>query len=127
MVIPKEIIAYLKMVSEKVNIIDTEEFETLMKVGEIKNYFLLDIREREVFQKFRIPESVNIPFKELGKKLGLLPGDKKILIICNSGFTAAQSLSLLNSIGFQTYILRDGINGYLEQGKNTKENILRTA
>ncbi|MDK2824108.1 MAG: hypothetical protein PWQ67_825 [Clostridia bacterium] len=127
MVIPKEVISYLEEISRQTNIIDNEEFEQIIANGEIEQYLILDIRERELFQKFRFPNSINIPFKELGKNLNRIPSDRKIMIICNSGFTAAQSLSLLNSIGYKTCILKDGINGYLEEGKNAKNNILRTA
>ncbi|KJS21125.1 MAG: hypothetical protein VR72_11930, partial [Clostridiaceae bacterium BRH_c20a] len=67
------------------------------------------------------------PFKELGRNLIKLSSDKRILLICNSGFTAAQSLSLLKSIGLKTYILESGINGYLEEGRNARNNILRIA
>ncbi|KJS86897.1 MAG: hypothetical protein JM58_06105 [Peptococcaceae bacterium BICA1-8] len=37
--------------------IDLVEFETLMILGDIKEYFLLDVRENEDFQLERIPGS----------------------------------------------------------------------
>ncbi|MFZ5946115.1 MAG: rhodanese-like domain-containing protein [Bacillota bacterium] len=127
MSIPKEIIKQLMEISDSKSIINNEELERIIMTGEIEEYKVLDIRERELFKKFRFPNSINIPFKELGRNLTKLPSDKRILLICNSGFTAAQSLSLLNSIGLKTYILENGINGYLEEGTNARKNILRTA
>jgi len=127
MAIPKEIVKQLMEISVSKSVINNEELEKIILTGEIKHYKVLDIRERELFQKFRFPNSINIPFKELGRNLTKLPLDKRILIICNSGFTAAQSLSLLKSIGLKTYILENGINGYLEEGKNARNNILRIA
>jgi len=127
MTIPKEIIKQLMEISDSKSVINNEELERIIMTGEIEDYKVLDIRERELFQKFRFPNSINIPFKELGRNLTKLPSDKRILLICNSGFTAAQSLSLLNSIGLKTYILENGINGYLEEGINARNNILRVA
>ncbi|MFZ5945854.1 MAG: rhodanese-like domain-containing protein [Bacillota bacterium] len=127
MTIPKEIIKQLMEISDSKSVINNEELERIIMTGEIEDYKVLDIRERELFQKFRFPNSINIPFKELGRNLTKLPSDKRILLICNSGFTAAQSLSLLNSIGLKTYILENGINGYLEEGRNARNNILRIA
>ncbi|KJS86902.1 MAG: hypothetical protein JM58_06140 [Peptococcaceae bacterium BICA1-8] len=127
MAIPKEIVKQLMEISDSKSVINNEELERIILTGEIEHYKVLDIRERELFQKFRFPSSINMPFKELGRNLTKLPSDKRILLICNSGFTAAQSLSLLKSIGFKTYILENGINGYLEEGRNARNNILRIA
>ncbi|KJS18856.1 MAG: hypothetical protein VR72_21110 [Clostridiaceae bacterium BRH_c20a] len=127
MTIPKEIIKQLMEISDSKSVINNKEFERIILTGEIEDYKILDIRERELFQKFRFPNSINIPFKELGRNLIKLSSDKRILLICNSGFTAAQSLSLLKSIGLKTYILESGINGYLEEGRNARNNILRIA
>jgi len=127
MAIPKEIIKQLMEISDSKSVINNEKLEKIIFTGEIEHYKILDIRERELFQKFRFPNSINIPFKELGRNLTKLPSNKRILLICNSGFTAAQSLSLLKSIGFKTYILENGINGYLEEGRNARQNILRIA
>jgi len=127
MTIPKEIIKQLMEISDSKSVINNKEFERIILTGEIEDYKILDIRERELFQKFRFPNSINIPFKELGRNLIKLSSDKRILLICNSGFTAAQSLSLLKSIGLKTYLLESGINGYLEEGRNARNNILRIA
>jgi len=127
MTIPKEIIKQLMEISDSKSVINNKEFERIILTGEIEDYKILDIRERELFQKVRFPNSINIPFKELGRNLIKLSSDKRILLICNSGFTAAQSLSLLKSIGLKTYLLESGINGYLEEGRNARNNILRIA
>ena len=94
--------------------------------GEIANYLLIDIREEKLYQNLHFPNSINIPYRKIGQKLASIPRDKKIVIICNSGFTAAQSVSLLNFIGFKAFILGNGINGYLEKGQYIN-TILRLA
>ncbi|KTE90738.1 hypothetical protein AT727_24040 [Desulfitobacterium hafniense] len=93
--------------------IDMMEFDDLMSNNQ---YFLLDIREKKEFLKFRFKGSENIPFMQVGYRLDEIPFDKKIILICNTGFTAAQTSSLLNILGYQTWILRDGILGYIEMG-----------
>ncbi len=127
MQIPKEIVNQLAELSASKNVINNEEMDRIISTGEIADFEVLDIRERKLYQKFWFPNSSNIPFKELGRNIKSLPLDSKILIICNSGFTAAQSLSLLNLIGFKTHILENGINGYIEEGKDAGNNILRVA
>ncbi|KUO52671.1 MAG: hypothetical protein APF76_14365 [Desulfitibacter sp. BRH_c19] len=127
MQIPKEIVNQLTKISASKYVINNEEMDRMIATGEIKDFKVLDIRERNLYQKFCFPNSSNIPFKELGRNIKSLPLDTKILIICNTGFTAAQSLSLLNLIGFKAHILENGINGYIEEGKNALNNILRVA
>ena len=96
--------------------IDMMEFNNLMSLDTKKEYFLLDIREKKYFTSFRIKGAKNIPFKQVGNRLDEIPLDKKIIVICNTGFTAAQTSSLLNILGYKTWVLRDGIEGYIEMG-----------
>lgn len=96
--------------------IDMLEFDNLMSLDTRKDYFFLDIREKEHFVCFRIKGSKNIPFKQVGNRLNEIPLDKKIIVICNTGFTAAQTSSLLNILGYKTWVLRDGIEGYIDMG-----------
>ncbi|MBZ4654080.1 MAG: rhodanese-like domain-containing protein [Bacillota bacterium] len=96
--------------------IDLVKFEEMNIKGQLKGYILLDIREREKFNAFRIAGSINIPFREIGANLERIPKDQKIILICNTGFTAAQTSSLLNLLGYQTWTLRDGIEGYIDIG-----------
>ncbi|MFZ7104017.1 MAG: rhodanese-like domain-containing protein [Peptococcaceae bacterium] len=96
--------------------IDLFEFESLVTWGNINKYFLLDVREFDEFQQVRIPGSVNIPCSRLAQKINDIPVNQQVIIISEKGIVAAQISSLLNSCGFKTWTLREGIEGYLDIG-----------
>ena len=100
--------------------IDLMEFEMLMIPGEINEYFLLDVREHDDFQKERIPGSVNIPYSQLSMKIDEIPTEEKVIIISKKGIIAAQISSLLNACGYRTWTLREGIEGYIDIGGNVE-------
>ncbi len=47
--------------------------------------FLLDVREKVELAVEQVPEAVNIPMGELRSRLGELPRDREIQVICRSG------------------------------------------
>jgi len=100
--------------------IDLVEFETLMILGDLKEYLLLDVRENEDFQQEKIPRSVNIPYSQLTTKINEIPSEQKIIIISQKGLIAAQISSLLNACGYRTWTLREGIEGYIDIGGNVE-------
>lgn len=118
----KSIKGYFQSIPQDKFGIDLVRFEEMNLRGQLEEFLLLDIRETSKFASFRIPGSINIPFREVGANLGLIPKDKKTIIICNSGFTAAQTTSLLNLLGYQTWTLREGIEGYIDIGGQVERN-----
>lgn len=49
-----------------------------------KKYILIDVREKDEFQHFSIPGSINIPLNQINKNLKKFK-DKKIIFICKTG------------------------------------------
>lgn len=75
-------------------------------------YFLVDIRSREDFEKGYIDSTdLNIAFAQVGYNLDLLPRDKTIVVGCYSGQTAAQVVAALRIAGYDAYSIRGGITG----------------
>jgi len=54
---------------------------------------------------------MNIPVTELGKpeNLALLPFDKPVLLICNSGHNASVAEGVLRILGYEAWALRGGM------------------
>lgn len=102
------------------------ELKEKMDRGEAKDLFLLDVRLPEDYQKFHIPGTINIPFKEIAREenLSRLPRDKQIIVICYLGHTSSQVISILGMLGFKAQGMKFGMgvvptpgmckNGWLE-------------
>jgi rhodanese-related sulfurtransferase len=62
--------------------------------------FILDVRETSEWTQFHIPGAVVIPLGQLGDRLGELPRDKAIVVVCHSGARSAMGLDIIRKAGF---------------------------
>lgn len=77
--------------------------------------YLLDVRSPEEFQNGHIPGAVEIPLKELSRRLKELPADKTqpILVYCNNGDRSARAARLLYNEGRKdVYHLSGGLRAW---------------
>ncbi|GBE58161.1 putative adenylyltransferase/sulfurtransferase MoeZ [bacterium BMS3Abin01] len=77
--------------------------------------FLLDIRLAEDYEKVgHIEGATNIPFADVAvpENLDRLPKDKKIIVICYTGNTAAQATMILRILGYDASVLKFGSMGW---------------
>lgn len=90
----------------------------------VKNdVFLLDARTRLEFEKGHIEGFTNIPLDELRGRLGELPADKGIYLMCETGLRSYLACRLLTQHGFECYNLAGGYRFYSAcHGKGKKEN-----
>jgi NADPH-dependent 2,4-dienoyl-CoA reductase/sulfur reductase-like enzyme/rhodanese-related sulfurtransferase len=70
---------------------------------------LLDVRETVELAVERVPEAVNIPLGELRARLGELPQDREIRVICRSGQRAYYATRILVQEGFQARVISGGM------------------
>ncbi len=77
--------------------------------------FLLDVREPLELAVESVPEALNIPLGQLRARLGELPRDREIHVICRSGQRAYLATRLLLQNGFQA---RDVSGGMLSMAHN---------
>jgi NADPH-dependent 2,4-dienoyl-CoA reductase/sulfur reductase-like enzyme/rhodanese-related sulfurtransferase len=71
--------------------------------------FLLDVREPVELAVESAPGAVNIPLGQLRARLGELPRDREILVICRSGQRAYSATRLLLQKGFKARNLAGGM------------------
>jgi rhodanese-related sulfurtransferase len=71
--------------------------------------FLLDVREPFELSVEKAPGAVNIPLGHLRARLGELPRDKEILVICRSGQRAYSATRVLLQNGFNARIISGGM------------------
>ena len=71
--------------------------------------FLLDVREPFELAVENLPDALNIPLGQLRARLGELPRDKEILVICRSGQRAYSATRILLQKGFKARNLAGGM------------------
>ncbi len=71
--------------------------------------FLLDVREPFELAVEQAPGALNIPIGQLRERLGELPRDREILVICRSGQRAYYAMRMLLQKGFNARTLSGGM------------------
>ena len=77
--------------------------------AEAKDHFLLDVREPVELAVESVPEAINIPLGQLRARLGELPRDHEIHVICRSGQRAYYATRILLQHGFNAKIISGGM------------------
>lgn len=84
----------------------------------LKNYLVIDLRDSLAYQSGHIPGSVNVGMDKILSYLEskvYAPAYPKIVLVCNSGQTAAYTTSLLRLIGYgNVYALKYGLSSWSE-------------
>jgi NADPH-dependent 2,4-dienoyl-CoA reductase/sulfur reductase-like enzyme/rhodanese-related sulfurtransferase len=75
----------------------------------IKGAFLLDVRNPVELVVASVPGAVNIPLGELRARLGELPRDREILVICRSAQRAYYATRILLQNGFKARTVSGGM------------------
>lgn len=65
--------------------------EYLERARDGKPHLLVDVREVEEFNDYRLPDALNIPLMELQGRLPELEGSGEVYLICKSGSRSAQA------------------------------------
>ena len=71
-----------------------------LRLWQAKEAILIDVRTPAEYREGHIPGVANIPLDELEKRLGEIPKDKKVVLICRTGNRSAQGARFLRSKGF---------------------------
>jgi rhodanese-related sulfurtransferase len=77
---------------------------------ELSDFFVLDIRSAKDYAIAHVPGAINVPFALIAKPENLIqyPTDRPILVVCYTGHTASMTSSILNTLGFDAWALRNG-------------------
>lgn len=88
---------------------------------DLENSYLIDVRQREIFEISTIEGAVNIPIAQLRNRINEVPRDKKVILFCNTGYTSYNASRILIQNGFNNvYSLCGGISFYKELVKDKK-------
>ena len=69
---------------------------------------MLDVRDPEEVADGAIDGSVNIPMQDVADRLGELPTDRDIVVICHLGVRSAHVAKQLNALGYDRALNLDG-------------------
>ena len=96
-----------------------------IKSAELKQrkgeFLVLDIRDGISFSKGHVERSINIDvyddihqgnYDAVRQKLEKLPKGKTIITVCNAGVTAQPASLILESMGYKTKVLENGMMGW---------------
>ena len=84
---------------------------TYDRAAEMENALFVDVRTRKEFEAGNIPDSVNIPREELRERIGELPKDRDLDVLCRSGVRSYAACRVLRQTGFD--LLSNLSGGYI--------------
>lgn len=91
--------------------------------SELGHSFLLDVRSPEEWKIGHIADAVHIPGGSLKKRIGELPRDRTIHVMCGSGYRSSVATSLLLRAGFSDVVnLAGGMAAWRAQGLPLEDN-----
>lgn len=70
--------------------------------------FVLDVRTQEEWNEFHAPNTTLIPLDQLQARLGEIPTDQEIVVVCRSGNRSQQGRDILINAGFTNVTSMEG-------------------
>jgi rhodanese-related sulfurtransferase len=92
--------------------ISVEEAYQLYQQGS----FVLDVRTQQEWDEYHAPNTTLIPLDQLQSRLGELPKDKQIVVVCRSGNRSQEGRNILLSAGFQASSMAGGLSEWKAKG-----------
>ncbi len=89
-----------------------KEADSLVRAGAV----LLDVREQTEWYAGHAPGARHVPLGNLEGKLGALPRDRRVVVVCRSGNRSARATALLVRSGFEAVNLNGGMRAWAAAG-----------
>jgi rhodanese-related sulfurtransferase len=80
-----------------------------VRVEQVGDAFLLDVREDVEWADGRAPGAVHVPMYDVPERLDALPSDARIAVICHVGARSAQVASWLRAQGYDAHNVDGGM------------------
>lgn len=101
--------------------VSVDEALVLSKEGAL----IIDVREPDELAElaYDVKEIKNIPLGELETRIGEVPKDKQVIVVCRSGGRSSNAYELLKSKGFENIAnMEGGMNAWHDKGFPVKTN-----
>ena len=84
---------------------------------------LLDVREPDEWAAGHAPEAVHIPMGDIAGRLGDLPEDNEVYVVCRSGGRSARVTAYLNANGWDAKNVGGGMQSWQAAGRPLTSDI----
>lgn len=81
---------------------------------------LVDVRQPEEWADVRIDGAVLIPLPELSERIGDVPADQPVIVVCRSGNRSGRATDTLRHAGIDAVNLDGGMNAWTASGFPTR-------
>ena len=78
---------------------------------------LLDVREIDEWEAGHAPTARHLPMSELAARLGELPDDDPLYVVCRSGGRSARVVAYLANQGYPAVNVEGGMQAWSAQGR----------
>ena len=93
--------------------IDVDELASRLERGAA----LIDVRQPDEYEEARVPQAVLIPLAELPDRVGELPTDAPLVIICRSGARSMRACEFLAGSGVEAANVAGGTLAWIDSGR----------
>ncbi len=81
-----------------------------------RGVFTVDVRAQEEWDEYHAPNTHLIPLDELQNRLGEIPQDQEILVVCRSGNRSQQGRDILLAAGYNATSMAGGLKEWYAKG-----------
>ena len=78
---------------------------------------LIDVRQPDEYDEFHVPGARLIPLMDIPDRIGEVPSDSTVYVICGSGGRSARAVQFLNAHGLDTVNVSGGSKAWRAAGR----------
>ncbi|GII95842.1 sulfurtransferase [Sinosporangium siamense] len=78
--------------------------------------YLLDVREHDEWQAGHVESAVHIPLGELQRRVGEVPKESTVYVVCRVGGRSANAVAWLNHVGWDAVNVGGGMHSWAAAG-----------
>lgn len=86
---------------------------------------VVDVREEHEYAQAHVPGAQWIPLGDLTARVGEVPADTTVYVICASGRRSRRGVEILNSSGRSAVSVTGGTTGWLRAGHPAERDVVR--
>ena len=89
---------------------------TVSELAELPTPAIIDVREPGEFRSIRVSGAVSIPMSEFLERIGELPADETLYVICASGVRSANVVEYLEGRDYRAVNVEGGTYAWADAG-----------